>query len=147
MENSLSASITPIEQCAACNVQVLNDDEYCSNCGYPLKGAEQEQKDFILKKDFANIDIAGFDKRIKKAGNTLYYLAFFFIFGGVIVFFLKKNSPDVLAMILPNLILTVVFLVLGWYSRKKPLACIVSGLCLYIITLLLIYINNDYPLC
>jgi hypothetical protein len=142
MENSLSASIAPIEQCAACNVQVLNNDEYCCNCGYPLKGAEQDQKDFILKKDFARVDVAEFNKRINKAGNYLYYLAFFFTFSSIITFFARRNDPELLGMIVPLLVLAVVFLGLGWYSKQKPLACIISGLALYIIALLLIYINN-----
>jgi hypothetical protein len=40
-------------------------------------------------------------------------------------------------MLLTNLILAFVFLALGGYAHKKPLACIVSGLCLYVIVIIL----------
>jgi hypothetical protein len=142
MENSISIPVQPIEQCGACRAKILNDDIYCANCGYPIRGSVQEQQDFVLKRDMAEIDMAGFNKRLKKAGNTLYYLAFFFVFSGVVTFFVRKNDPEVLGVVIPLLILATVFLALGWYSRKRPLASIVSGLCLYVIALLLMFINN-----
>jgi hypothetical protein len=142
MENSLTVSATPVEECFACYAKVSNDDFFCPNCGYPLKGSGQEQSDFILKRNYADIDIASFNKRLKSAANTLYYLAGSFIFIGILLFFLKKDDPDVLALVLPNLILAIVFLALGGYTKKKPLASIVSGLCLYVIVLIMIFINN-----
>jgi len=142
MENSIPITLHPDECCAACDTAVLNDDIYCNNCGYPLKGSEQEQKSFILKREWAGIDIASFSKRLKSAANKLYYLAGVFVLYGIIVFFLKKDEEDVLAYVLPNLILAVMFFALGGYSMKKPLACMVSGLCLYAIVLILNFIAN-----
>jgi len=142
MENSLPTSNDPVNQCAACYKTVSNDDVYCINCGYPLKGSEKDQKYFIQKRDFAEIDMVSFNKQLKNAANTLYYLAGVFVFYGIIIFFLKKDDPDVLAMVIPNLILAIVFLALGGYTHKKPLACIVSGLCLYVIVQILFIIDN-----
>jgi hypothetical protein len=141
MEDSLSISALPVE-CHACYAKGTADDVYCTNCGYPLKGTEQEQRNFILQKSFVTIDLATFKERLQKAANTLYYLAGVFVFYGIITFFIRKDDPDVLALVLPNLILAVLFLALGGYTNKKPLACIISGLCLYVIVQILNFIGN-----
>jgi hypothetical protein len=146
MENSLATFATPVEECHACYVKVSNDDFFCPNCGYPIKGTEKDQKDFVLKREMAGIDLESFNLLLKKAANTLYYLAALFVFYAIVTYFLKKNDPYVLAMVIPNLVLAVVFLALGGYTRKKPLACIVSGLSLYIIVLILFFIDNPASL-
>jgi hypothetical protein len=137
MENSLSAPAQSLERCDACFTDVATDDVYCPNCGYPVKGTEQEQKDFRLNHDFQNIDLFHFNDKVRKAGNVLYYLSGIFVVSGMIFYFLKKDSPDAIATLITNLILAMLFLALGGYSRKKPLACIISGLCLYAIILVL----------
>jgi hypothetical protein len=142
MENSLSVPTIPIERCAACFTNVVNDDVYCSNCGYPLKGSAQEQRDFIAKQHTINVDIAVVNKRVRAAGNTLYYLSGIFILSGIINFFISKDDPDVAAIVIPIFILAILFLVLGEYSKKKPLACIISGLALYAIVQVLSFIDN-----
>jgi hypothetical protein len=137
MEDSTALSPPLAERCYYCSTEVVNDDVFCTNCGYPLKGSELDQKTFVARKNNVSIDLVAFDKRLKNAANSLYYLAGAFVVFGFIYFFLKMNDPDVLAYVLPNFILAIVFLVLGAYSMKKPLACIVSGLSLYVIVLIL----------
>src|SRR6185437_13285354 len=119
MENE----VTPLPQtntlCAACYSAVTNDDDYCANCGYPLKGSEFDQKTFIAVRNNVDIDLDVFHKKVQKAGNTLYYLSGLFVFFSIILFFQKKDDVDVLAYVVPNLILAILFLALGGYSRKK----------------------------
>ena len=142
METTIPVPAQSQAHCAACYKAVADIDVYCTNCGYPLKGQEQEQNDFILKKEIAGIDIASYNKRLKAAANSLYYLAGLFMVIGIIVVFFKKDDPDVLGLAIPELILAVVFLALGGYTHKKPLACIISGLSLYIIVLVVNAIDN-----
>jgi hypothetical protein len=142
MENSLSAPVQPIEQCTACFKTVLTDDVYCPDCGYPLKGTEAEQRNFTTARDFRDIDLATSKKMVKRAGNALYYLAGLFILYAVVSFFVAKDNPEVLAIVIPYLILAILFLVLGAFSSKKPLMCFVSGLCLYIILQVLFIVDN-----
>jgi len=47
-----------------------------------------------------------------------------------------------LAIVIPYFVLGIVFLLLGEYSKKKMLACFISGLCLFIIVQLL-YVFNE----
>jgi hypothetical protein len=144
MENVLPAP--PIERCAHCFAEVKNDDVYCTNCGYPLKGSELDQRSFIANNEIVHIDIAEFHKKVRSAGNTLYYLAGLFVISGIVNFFILKNDPNVLAVVIPIFILAILFLALGGYSRKQPLACLVSGLCLYIIVQVILAFDNPVNL-
>jgi predicted nucleic acid-binding Zn ribbon protein len=137
METPVLTTAQPTEQCSICYKDISDEDTFCQNCGYPLKGTEQEQKDFRLQHDFRNIDLFHFNDKVRKAGNVFYYLSGIFAVSGAILYFLKKDDPNAFAALITNLILAMVFLALGGYSRKKPLACIISGLCLYAIILVL----------
>jgi len=146
MEELYPVAGPAIEKCASCNTSVSNSDVYCGDCGYPLKGNEQEQQNFLYKRDVADIDMAHFNKQLKNAANSLYYLAGVFVLTGIIFYFIKNDDPDAFVILLENLVLAFVFLALGGYARKKPLACIVSGLCLYAIVIILNVITNPATL-
>jgi len=136
----------PILRCAACFKEIANDDIFCAHCGYPIKGTTVEQSAFITKQnkiDFYKSEINKRAKdRINKAGNTLFWLAGLFFLCAVIAFFILKDNPEVLAVVIPYLVLGIAFLVLGDYSKKKTLACFVSGLCLYIIVQTIDFFQN-----
>ena len=130
---------TPIAtlRCETCYKDVSIDDAFCQSCGYPLKGTDQEQKDFRLQHDFRNIDLFAYDGKVKKAANALYYLSGIFVVSGLIIYLTNKDAENAMAVLITNLILAMIFLALGGYSKKKPLACIISGLCLYAIIVIL----------
>lgn len=144
MENSLYPEPPLIIRCDGCYREVGNDDIYCVNCGYPIKGSASEQKAFISKEIKAEFDLVKFKKRANKAGNTLYYLAGLFLLGSITSFFKMKDDPDVLAIVIPNVILAVLFLLLGEYSKKKMLTCFISGLGLFIIIQILEILEDPY---
>lgn len=141
MNDSLTIA-QPKETCASCFNEIVNDDTFCANCGYPIKGSEDEQRKFIGENEVKGIYYKEYNDKVARAGNSLYYLAGFSMLGAIISFFTKQDDPNVLAYTLPSLILAILFLILGGYSRKKPLACIVSGLVLYIIVQILLIIDN-----
>ncbi|SDD28295.1 hypothetical protein SAMN05216464_101294 [Mucilaginibacter pineti] len=133
MENTITTPAQPTELCNYCSTKIENDDSFCTNCGYPIKGTDFEQRSFVAARNNIDIDMNEFNKTLKSATMSLYYLAGIFVISGLISFFMNKDNADVLAIVLPNFILAILFLVLGSFSRKKTLACLVSGLSLYII--------------
>jgi hypothetical protein len=137
MENSPNMVSPSIARCEGCYREVGNDDIYCTHCGYPIKGSASEQKAFISREIKAGFDKVAFKNRINKAGNMLFYLSGIFALTGIISFFGMRDNPDILAVVVPNIILAVLFLLLGEYSRKKTLAAFISGLCLSIIFLII----------
>ncbi|MFC0517859.1 zinc ribbon domain-containing protein [Mucilaginibacter angelicae] len=133
MENQIPVAVQLTEKCAHCNTDVKPEDTFCTQCGYPVKGTEAEQNKFISERQVEEIDMFTYNKTLKQAGTSLYYLAGVFIISGLIYFFMHKDEAEVVAVVITNLIMAAIFLVLGAYSKKKPLACIISGLSLYVI--------------
>lgn len=137
METPALTSAQPTERCSICYKDVATDDAFCQNCGYPLQGSEQEQKNFRLQHDFKSIDVNMYNEKVRKAGNSLYWLAGIFVVSGLVFYFTNQEAEGAIAALVIYLILAMLFLGLGGYSRKKPLACIVSGLALYAILVIL----------
>lgn len=142
MENSIAITGEATEKCAACYTNVIADDVYCANCGYPLKGSEFDQRSFIAGREATSLDLADYNKKIRSAGNSLYYLAGVFLLSAIVIFFTNQDAPEVLGNTLPVLILAILFVALGGYTSKKPLACIICGLSLYIIVQVLAIIGD-----
>ncbi|MBS1504603.1 MAG: zinc ribbon domain-containing protein [Bacteroidetes bacterium] len=145
----MDATINPADGTALCNScfnKVGPDDQFCNNCGYPLKGSQQEQNSFKTRHIVNTIDLVDYKKKLRNAENTLYYLAGLFALWGIILFFMHKDEEDVLAYCIPNFVLAVVFLLLGAYTKKKPLICLISGFSLYVIVQVLLAINDPSSL-
>jgi hypothetical protein len=113
MEDPISQPAPAVDQCAACDAQILTDDAFCTGCGYPIKGTEKDQKYFMLKREMADIDMNSFNKRLKNAAHSLYYLAGIFVVSGGIFYLLKKDEPDAFSVLITNLVLAFIFLALG----------------------------------
>ncbi|WP_295798597.1 hypothetical protein [Mucilaginibacter sp.] len=142
MENSFATPPSPVLRCDGCFTAISDVDVYCANCGYPLKGTPDEQKRFIYRQNKSDFDLVAFTKRVKNAGETLYYLAGYFIFAGLVNTWHFWGVDNMLAIVIPNLILAMLFVALAGYSAKKPLACFISGLALYVVVEILIIVNN-----
>jgi hypothetical protein len=142
MGNQMPPAPPPIIRCEACFKEVVENDVYCSSCGYPLKGALHEQQAFVSKINKADFDLVAFKKRIKKAGRALFYLSGIFIAGAIFSLFKMKDDPDITAISIRGFIIGAIFLVLAEYSKKKMLACFISGLCLFVIVQLINILSN-----
>jgi len=123
----------PISLCDKCYTQVDPDDQFCNSCGFPLKGTKEEKEKFRPIPVKPKLNRREYEKRIKDATNTLYYLAGVLVFWDIILFFAVKDDPDVLSYVIPDVILAIVFLTLGGYAHNNPFTCIISGIVLYII--------------
>ena len=130
-KSSLQPPAPPIYKCAACFTVVNDADIHCTACGYPLKGTAIDQTAFIANHKNLNVDFVNYSKAIKKAGRTLFYLSAIFAISGIYNFFVSKDDPDVILIVVPLIVLAITFLLLGEFSKKKPLACIIVGIGLY----------------
>ncbi len=133
-------SSTPIQselQCMSCSVHVPDTDPFCNSCGYPLKGTEMEQQTFITTRTNKAIDLEEFNKKIKQASFALYYIAGSTVIMGFIFSSTTHDPSEKKALLIINFILAIIYVCLGVWSKKKPLAAIISGFSLYIIILLI----------
>jgi hypothetical protein len=134
------STINPIQQtvaCPACATEASAGEAFCTACGYPFEGTEQEQRYFLSVRESKAIDLDEANKKIKKAGNILYLIAAATVIMGFIAYARGKNMEARQLTMIINMILAGIYAALGAWSRKKPLTAIISGFSLYVLILLL----------
>ena len=114
--------------CNHCETSVNDDDAFCQDCGYPLKGNEQDVAKFYAKRAMnknKNIDAA---EKIKSAKNTLFVIA------GVVLLFaiVRYLSIGDIADLIINFIVCCMYILLGFWTEQKPLIALLLGLLLYV---------------
>ena len=137
MDNFPSANATALTLCNACFKNVNEIDAFCNNCGYPLKGSEMEQQTFIVDRGNREADLEEANKKIKRAGNTLFWVAGGTVLMGFVLYFTSSDPDEKVGGLIVNLILAMLYVALGGWSRKKPMAALISGFSLYILILIL----------
>jgi len=129
-------NIDPIHnsaRCTSCDSHVNEEDQFCTSCGFPLKGTEEAQNQFLSNKRFKQHELKELSRKTRNAQTTLFVLSGLFFVIGVIYYFVVGQSDLTFVTLITNLILAAVFLALGGWSKNKPVAAIISGLVLYII--------------
>ena len=137
MDLTTTTTTQQITNCTSCFNQVNENDAFCTSCGYPLKGSEEEQKNFIMEKNTKEIYLEEENRQIKKSGYALYYIAAATFLSGLILYGTSKNTEVKNTILLINTILAVIYAALGFWSKKKPLAAIISGSALYALVFIL----------
>lgn len=137
MEESSSLQLPVIAKCDVCYTDINNYDSFCQNCGYPIKGTDQEKKNFISSREAKQIDLEEAHKQIKKAGYALYYIAGATLLMGFVGYVTTKNPAVKNSLLIVNTVLALIYGGLGWWSSKKPLAAIISGASLFVLVLIL----------
>jgi len=129
-------------ECKCCFERISEIDQFCQACGFPLKGAEEEQTKFFSNRNYQHMEVDGLKKKIRSAGITLYVVAGFFLLSGLVYFFINKAEDSASALLITNAVVAVIFLLLGAWAEKKPLASIISGLVLYVLVQLMAAIED-----
>lgn len=127
-ENIISAAESETIACGYCTKDNTIHDNFCMYCGYPLKGTEQDQKNFLANISSSKIDLEEAGKAIRTARNYVYALAGFTLLSGVVVFFMQDDS----AVLIVNAILSLIYGALGYWANKKAFAAILTALILYV---------------
>ncbi|WP_299432901.1 zinc ribbon domain-containing protein [uncultured Aquimarina sp.] len=119
--------------CSQCNTEITLETKFCTNCGFPENGDEKEKAIYHAKKAMKKNQIKDNDKKINSARTTLYWMAGIFFVSGLFLFFILDDIGTLIA----GVILAVIYLVLAYWSQKKPFAAILSGLLLYLMVIAL----------
>lgn len=116
-------------KCSNCNSEISNSDVFCSNCGYPENGSDQEKNKF-------NYRIKLRQDVVKDAKQKLVQIQFFLAFLGVLytalgMYFLYSgfNLVDYLA----NFIVAAIFFACIYWVKKQPLTGVISAFIFWII--------------
>lgn len=141
-EEPVLAADNQTVRCKSCSEIVGTDDQFCQSCGFPLKGTESEQSIFTYRRQFKQIELNELNKKINTAGTTLYVLAGFSLLFAVGYFFINPGSNSASAVLVTYGIVAIIFLLLGYWSKQKPVAAIVSGTVLYVLIQVMGIIQN-----
>ena len=121
--------ITQEANCSFCEKEINpSNATFCNHCGHPENGSDEQRAKFFAKRAVDKTKNIDADKKIKSARNTL------FILSGIVALFgfLTYNNSNEIIDLAVNLILSFIYLILGFWSEKKPLIALLSGLLLYI---------------
>ena len=117
--------------CSNCESEMKGDNIFCTQCGFPEKGNEEQRSRFHARRvlDTRRTDEAL--KHIKSGRNSLFVIAAIAFLFGLVYFFSKQDT----ATFVTSTILAIFYILLGFWSQKKPLmAFLLAGL-LFLTTL------------
>ncbi|WP_299884888.1 hypothetical protein [uncultured Lacinutrix sp.] len=119
--------------CTHCELPIIENTAFCPECGYPEKGDEQDVAKFYAKRVMAKNKNMDAEEKIKSARNTLFVMAGLVMLFGFFSFFV---NDDYVTLII-NFIICCIYLLLGGWSKEKPLIALLLGLLLYITTIII----------
>ncbi|MGB6268617.1 MAG: hypothetical protein WBF67_06345 [Olleya sp.] len=134
-------SINQIE-CNHCDTLINEDVAFCTACGYPVQGDEQDVAKFYAKRVMNKRKNSDAKQKIKSARNTLYVIAGFVILFGLFVYYQNDDMP----VLIVNVIIGCIYIFLGSWSEEKPLVALLLGLLLYITTIVISAIADPLSL-
>ncbi len=129
MEDLLIAPKT----CSQCNSEIQLVQKYCNDCGYPEGGTEQEQSGFHAKQVIKKREQAEASSQIKKARNSIFVVAAIAFLSGIYYYFKLEDS----SILIVNTILSLCYLLLGFWSQKRPLVALILALLVYLTTIVI----------
>ncbi|WP_108803447.1 zinc ribbon domain-containing protein [Aquimarina sp. Aq107] len=122
--------------CSQCNTEINLESKFCTECGFPENGDEKEKAVYHARKAMKKNQIIDDHKRINSARKTLYWMAGISFVVGLIYFFRTQDTGELIA----QMVIAAIYLMLAYWSQKKPFAAILSGLLLYLTILAIITI-------
>ena len=132
MEDLIVSEVSE-SSCSKCETPMQLENVFCPECGFPENGTDKDVAQFHARNVMQKNQHMDADKKIKSARNVLYVMAGITFLWGFIFFI---GDQDV-AVLVTNVVLGIIYLVLGSWTSKKPLVAILLGLLLYITTIII----------
>lgn len=130
--------------CKCCKESILQADEFCASCGFPLKGTEEEQGKYIGQYILGTHNISEDENQINKSRKGLLIVAGLLVVGG---FWSAKSGGEVAAInLVGNIILAIVFAFITLWSEKNPFAAFITTLLLFLSLQIVAFIINPSSL-
>jgi len=120
-------TITLPEVCKQCETILKDEHTYCPSCGYPQRGTAGEKSKFHAHRVINKSKASQAPKVIRQARNILFFIAAITFFYGIFLFY----SLDDIASLIAAAVMSSVYIILGYWSQKKPLIALVLALLVY----------------
>ena len=119
--------------CNHCSKVVDESVKFCVSCGYPHNGTASEKSKFHADRIINNSKSKEAGGSLRKARNTLFFIAAL-SFGIGLFYMFTQNATDIL---ITYSIQALIYLLLGFWSQKKPLIALVLALLVYLTTIVI----------
>ncbi len=117
--------------CQCCKQKVTYTDSFCQNCGFPLKGTQEEQGKFIGQYITRKGEKEEWKNQVKNAKITLLVLAGLTILFGLIALNTNTEGEGVVDFLI-YAIIAGIYGFLAWWSDKNPFGAVLTGLIVYV---------------
>lgn len=121
--------------CKCCCDTINEQDQFCQHCGFPLQETDELQQRFINNRGYNKEQLKKLESKIEYAAIIFYILAGLLFLAGLLIFFFNTQNNLGVIFLVTNGILAILFFCLGAMSDKYPLASIICGLTLYLISI------------
>lgn len=122
-----------IPLCTHCETVITQDTAFCPECGYPEKGTEQDVAKFYARRAMAKNNTIDAEEKINSARNTLFVIGGVVMLFGFINFYIDEDNTKLIV----NFIICAIYILLGFWTKQKPLVALLLGLLLYITTVVI----------
>ena len=114
--------------CENCSTENPGERKFCSQCSFPIRGSEDEQRSFRLLISSRRRLLSDAQDKIKSAKYTIYILAgIFFVVAG-----LAGLANDDIPTLVVNLCLCLLYLIFAAWCTKNPFGAILTAFIVYI---------------
>lgn len=93
--------------------------------------------------DINQIELEGYELRVKKARNALFWAAGLILLGEILVYVRSGDELDMYGVAIITVIVGT-FIGLALWTKKKPYTAIVAGIIAFILYILLVVVVNGY---
>lgn len=140
------AASPDLTECPFCSEPIEPGDAFCTHCGFPVKGTDEEKQSYRSKRWVKEDELGEMKRRVRQASNTMFGLAILFFLAGLYYYGMFRLYQNPESILLINWIVSAVYIGLGLWSRTQPASAIVSGLILYAIVTVLSILDNPASL-
>lgn len=124
---------TPQEiTCKHCHKTVPAAQKFCTHCGFPINATPEEEDQFYYRQGAKQMELSSLDHTISNAKKALWIIAALMGVVGLGMYFLNEGDPGASAMLITNLIVSGIFVALGFWANEKPFTALLSALILFI---------------
>lgn len=124
----MESSEIEVIKCTHCEIPITETTAFCPECGYPEKGNEQDVAKFYARRVMAKNKNIDAEEKINSARNTLFVMAGVVMLYGFYHFFVNADS----ATLIVNFIVCCIYILLGFWTKEKPMIALLLGLLLYV---------------
>lgn len=114
--------------CESCSATCVAGQRFCTSCGFPIQGTEEEKGHFRTRISNAKYLLADANKKTRRAKTIILVLAGLSIFFGLVLGF---GSDDFGSMV-TFLFMGLLYLVLAYWCDRNPFGAILTAFIVYL---------------